>query len=172
MRSQYKISFKAWLLLGNFCTLEAFRISIWLWRCYFVVCGSHSDVLPDFPYVYNTTFYMNDPDSVLQDQRISKTPYHSLSSYERKVLNSRRKMLDHLADLLRAHVMKREKKLLEEQLSCARCEWIVNILCKLGVLMIRTLLHLCIRIIGIFQRLRSTNVRCICFVTYLNTTIP
>ena len=55
-----------------------------------------------------------------QDRRIAHTPYHALTSYEREIYIARRKMLDHLADLLRTHVLKKEKKLLEEQLSRAK----------------------------------------------------
>ncbi|XP_028400088.1 ankyrin repeat and MYND domain-containing protein 1-like [Dendronephthya gigantea] len=56
----------------------------------------------------------------LQDRRIAHTPYHALTPYEREIYIARRKMLDHLAELLRTHVLKKEKKLLEEQLSRAK----------------------------------------------------
>lgn len=58
-------------------------------------------------YAYNV-FY--------QDRKIAHTPYHALTVTERECYNARREMLDHLGDLLRTQVLKKEKELIEKQL--------------------------------------------------------
>lgn len=58
-------------------------------------------------YAYNV-FY--------QDRKIAHTPYHALSATERDCYNARREMLDHLGDLLRTQVLKKEKELIDKQI--------------------------------------------------------
>jgi len=58
-------------------------------------------------YAYNV-FY--------QDRKIAHTPYHALTVTERECYNARREMLDHLGDLLRTQVLKKEKELIEKQI--------------------------------------------------------
>ena len=53
----------------------------------------------------------------VQDRKIAHTPYHALTICERECYNARREMLDHLGDLLRTQVLKKEMELIEKQLS-------------------------------------------------------
>ncbi|XP_048588596.1 ankyrin repeat and MYND domain-containing protein 1-like [Nematostella vectensis] len=58
-------------------------------------------------YAYNV-FY--------QDRKIAHTPYHALTVGERDCYNARRDMLEHLGDILRTMVLRKEKDLIEKQL--------------------------------------------------------
>lgn len=51
-----------------------------------------------------------------QDRKIAHTPYHALTVAERDCYNARREMLDHLGDLLRTQVLKKEKELIDKQI--------------------------------------------------------
>ncbi|XP_031552767.1 ankyrin repeat and MYND domain-containing protein 1-like isoform X2 [Actinia tenebrosa] len=51
-----------------------------------------------------------------QDRKIAHTPYHALTPSERDCYNARREMLEHLGDLLRTQVLRKEKELIEKQL--------------------------------------------------------
>eukprot|EP00794_Sanderia_malayensis_P010982 gene10982-12145_t len=52
-----------------------------------------------------------------QDRRIAHTPYHALSALERACHNTRKEVLEHLGNLLRTAALKREKEMLENELS-------------------------------------------------------
>ncbi|XP_029472319.1 ankyrin repeat and MYND domain-containing protein 1 isoform X2 [Rhinatrema bivittatum] len=50
-----------------------------------------------------------------QDKKISQTPYHSLSPEERDLFNTRKQMLDHMGDVTRESVTKKEKEWLARE---------------------------------------------------------
>lgn len=50
-----------------------------------------------------------------QDTHIAKTPYHALTHAERETFINRRKLLEHIGDILRAKAVEREKRRLDDE---------------------------------------------------------